>query len=199
MIPEALMHDSRTADAWVPPRLPGPQSRPPGYTFPVLGVEQVGVTRSPAETHALGAALGRRAQVGDFICLRGMMGAGKTAFAQGIAAGLGVTEPVSSPTFTLVQEYEGRLRFWHIDAYRLRDEDEAVDLGLEDMARAGGVVVVEWPERIERLLPADRLEITLAPQEVGSRHVTLRPLGERAAALAAGLTASPEWQPLPPS
>lgn len=165
----------------------------------MLGLEQEGLTRSPGETHALGAALGALARPGDFICLRGMMGAGKTAFAQGIAAGLGVTEPVSSPTFTLVQEYEGRLRLWHIDAYRLRGEEEAVDLGLEDMARAGGLVVIEWPERIERALPAARLEMTLAPQEVGTRLVSLRALGERPRELAAALTASDAWHPVPPA
>lgn len=89
------------------------------------------------------------------------MGAGKTALTQGIAAGLDVTEPVSSPTFTLVHEYEGRLPVWHLDAYRLQGTEEAVDLGIEEMTAAGGVIIVEWPERIESLVPPDRLAIHL--------------------------------------
>src|SRR5262249_49915787 len=101
-------------------------------------------------------------RAGDVVCLSGPLGAGKTTLAQGIAEGLGVTEPVSSPTFTLVQEYEGRLPVFHLDVYRLRSLDELWDLSYEDLRADGGVMLIEWPERIAPALPPDRLEIRIA-------------------------------------
>ena len=118
-------------------------------------------------------------QAGDVITLSGELGAGKTALAQGIGAGLGVTEPVSSPTFALVHEYRGRLPVWHLDTYRVRSLDELIDLSWHDLLNGGGVVLVEWPERIAAGLPAERLEISLAYGSDDTREITLTALGER--------------------
>jgi tRNA threonylcarbamoyladenosine biosynthesis protein TsaE len=107
-------------------------------------------TRSEAETQAAGAALAARLRPGTWVLLFGDLGAGKTAFVRGMAAGLGVDPgDVSSPTFTLVQEYRGRLPFYHVDLYRVEGL-EVDDLGLEELGASGGVVAVEWAERIGR-------------------------------------------------
>ena len=121
----------------------------------------------------------------QMVTLRGDLGAGKTALAQGVGEGLGIAEPVSSPTFSLVQEYRGRLPLWHLDVYRLRSPDEVVDLAWSDLLQGGGVVLVEWPERIEPALPKERLDLHL---EYGTgdeeRWLTATPRGERMSALA---------------
>lgn len=145
-------------------------------------------TRDPEETRALGEALGRRLASGDVLCLRGNLGAGKTVLAQGVAAGLGVTEPVSSPTFNLLQQYAGRLPVYHLDAYRVADPDEMIDLGFPELWTAGGVLLIEWPERIAYALPGDRLEVHLQPTNgEARRRLTVIPHGERASALVRAL------------
>jgi tRNA threonylcarbamoyladenosine biosynthesis protein TsaE len=144
------------------------------------------VTGSDEETRAVGEALGRRLEPGDVVCLEGPLGAGKTTLAQGLARGLGVADVVNSPTFTLVQEYEGRQPVFHLDVYRLSGPEEAADLAIPEMIAAGGVLMIEWPERIASLLPADRLEIRLAP-DGDARHITAVAHGPRKAALLAGL------------
>ena len=116
-------------------------------------------TASVAETRALAAALAPLVRVGDCIVLAGEMGAGKTAFTQGLAAALGVDEAVTSPTFTLVHTYTtGRVRLHHVDVYRLDRTGEVEDLGLAELLD-DGVVVVEWGDAVRESLPADRLEI----------------------------------------
>src|SRR4029077_5481362 len=110
----------------------------------------------------------------------------KTTLAQGIARGLGVGDVVNSPTFTLVQEYAGRHPVYHLDLYRLSGPEEAADLAIEEMLAAGGVLMIEWPERIAPLLPADRLEIRLEPQD-GARRLIVTGCGPRGVALVAGL------------
>jgi tRNA threonylcarbamoyladenosine biosynthesis protein TsaE len=142
------------------------------------------ITRSDEETRAVGKALGRRLEAGGVVCLAGPLGAGKTTLAQGIARGLEVAEVVNSPTFTLVQEYAGRLPVYHLDVYRLSGPEEAADLALDEMLAAGGVVMIEWPERIAPLLPADRLEVRLEP-EGEARRLTLSSYGPRSAGLIA--------------
>src|SRR6266700_3811096 len=137
------------------------------------------VTRTDEETRAVGEALGRHLEPGDVVCLAGPLGAGKTTLAQGIARGLGVDEIVNSPTFTLVQEYAGRLPVYHLDVYRLSSPEEAADVALDEMLAAGGVVMIEWPERIAPLLPADRLEIRLEPHG-DARRLTASAHGPRA-------------------
>ena len=137
----------------------------------------------PAATRAVGERLGLAARAGDVIALSGPLGSGKTELARGIARGLGVVGPVSSPTFILIAEHEGRLPFFHVDGYRLADAEEAVAAGLLDERGAEGVTVVEWAERIEPALPDGRLEIrldgsgddprTLACRATDARHARL--------------------------
>ena len=107
------------------------------------------VTHSPEETEALGAALAQRLEAGTVIAYRGDLGAGKTAFTRGLARGLGVTEMVTSPTYTIVNEYlGGRLPLFHFDMYRLGSEDELFDIGWEDYLDREGVCAVEWSENV---------------------------------------------------
>jgi tRNA threonylcarbamoyladenosine biosynthesis protein TsaE len=136
-------------------------------------------TRSAAETRALGRALGMDAVPGTVLALVGPLGAGKTQLAKGVAEGLGVRSVVNSPTFVLMNEHEGRLRLFHIDAYRLDDPQDAVAAGLLDERQAGGVTVVEWADRLEGWLPDARLEIRLAPvaEDDRSRTVGWQALG----------------------
>jgi tRNA threonylcarbamoyladenosine biosynthesis protein TsaE len=121
---------------------------------------------NPEATHALGQALGRTARRGDCLLLSGDLGAGKTSLAQGIAAGLGITEPVTSPTFTLLNEYAGRLKLAHLDLYRLT-ATEIASMGLaETWLEPRGVCVIEWPERLDeargQLDPEDLLHVRMA-------------------------------------
>jgi tRNA threonylcarbamoyladenosine biosynthesis protein TsaE len=118
-------------------------------------------TTSADETRSCAARLASAFRGGELITLSGELGAGKTSFAQGIARGIGVRRTVNSPTFTIVKEYAGeRLRLYHMDAYRLEDEMEA--LGFEEyIGAADGVTVVEWPEQIETQLPFERLDVTI--------------------------------------
>jgi len=106
------------------------------------------VSNSPAETEALGERLAARLGPGTVVAFTGDLGAGKTAFTRGLARGLGVTERVTSPTFTIVNEYEGRLPLFHFDMYRLGGEEELFDIGWEDYLARGGVCAVEWSENI---------------------------------------------------
>ena len=107
------------------------------------------ITNSPAETEAVGAALARVLQPGTVIAYRGDLGAGKTAFTRGLAKGLGVTERVTSPTYTIVNEYlGGRCPLFHFDMYRLGSEDELFDIGWEDYLDRGGICAVEWSENV---------------------------------------------------
>jgi tRNA threonylcarbamoyladenosine biosynthesis protein TsaE len=117
------------------------------------------------ETVALGKKLGARLQLGDVVCLWGGLGAGKTTFARGaIAAWTGLDQDVPSPTYTLVQTYDGpRGQLLHMDLYRLKSSEEAWELGLEE-AFVDGVSLIEWPERLEALLPRNRLDIAFAGQ-----------------------------------
>jgi len=106
-------------------------------------------------------ALGRQAQAGDVVALYGDLGAGKTCFIQGFAEGLGITGPVTSPTFVLVAEYEGRHLLYHVDLYRTESLEEIRGLGLEELLASDGVTVVEWAEKAEPLLPLDALRVTI--------------------------------------
>ena len=118
------------------------------------------VTSGPGETRALAAAIAGVLANGDLLVLTGDLGAGKTCFAQGLGAGLGVSERITSPTFTLAARYEGRLRLHHLDVYRLDDIAETLDLDLPELLE-DGVTVIEWGERIDGVLPADRLLVDL--------------------------------------
>jgi tRNA threonylcarbamoyladenosine biosynthesis protein TsaE len=129
---------------------------------------------SPQRTHALGRAIGERATPGTVLALIGPLGAGKTQLAKGVAHGLDVTSVVNSPTFVLMNEHEGRLRFFHVDAYRLEDPDEALAIGLFDERQAGGVTVVEWADRLDGWLPAERIDLWIEPDAAGENLRALR-------------------------
>ena len=119
-------------------------------------------TNVPQETSELAFWLGQQAQAGQIYCLDGELGAGKTVFAQGFAAGLGVDEPVNSPTFTIIQQYEkGRLPLYHFDVYRLGSVEEMDEIGYEDYFYGEGVCLVEWSGLIEELLPEDAIQIQI--------------------------------------
>jgi tRNA threonylcarbamoyladenosine biosynthesis protein TsaE len=117
-------------------------------------------TKSAEATEAIGAAIGSQLRVGDLVVLSGDLGAGKTTFAKGLARALGVAEPVTSPTFTIVQEYDGRVPLAHVDVYRLDRIQELHDLGFEELLESR-VTVVEWGEAIALVLPRDRIEVRL--------------------------------------
>lgn len=113
-------------------------------------------SKSSEETYAFGKQLGEKAKPGEVYCLLGDLGVGKTVFTQGFAEGLGIEEPISSPTFTIVQVYEeGRLPFYHFDVYRIADVDEMEEIGYEDYFFGNGVCLVEWANLIEELLPKE--------------------------------------------
>ena len=114
------------------------------------------------ETYALGKSLGEAAKPGDVICLNGDLGVGKTVFTQGFAAGLAITEPVNSPTFTIVQEYhDGRLPLYHFDVYRIGDISEMDEVGYEDYFFGEGVCLIEWSNLIEEILPDHMTSVTI--------------------------------------
>lgn len=119
-------------------------------------------TRSPEETFQLGKELAGNAAAGQVFTLNGDLGVGKTVFTQGFAKGLGIDEPVSSPTFTIVQVYEsGRLPFYHFDVYRIGDVEEMEEIGFDDYVMGEGVSLIEWADLIEEILPEHRTEVTI--------------------------------------
>jgi tRNA threonylcarbamoyladenosine biosynthesis protein TsaE len=144
-------------------------------------------TASPDQTRALGRALGAAAEPGTLLALVGPLGAGKTLLTKGVAEGLAVTSVVNSPTFVLMNEHVGRLRLFHVDAYRLDDPEEALAAGLFDERQATGVTVVEWADRLAGWLPNERLEIDIEPDPNRDEGRTLRwrAIGEQASRLAA--------------
>lgn len=124
--------------------------------------EMIYETFSPEETHALGKKIGASVLPGEVYTLTGDLGVGKTVFTQGIAEGLGITEPVSSPTFTIVQVYEGgRMPFYHFDVYRIGDIEEMDEIGYEDYFYGDGLCMIEWANLIEEILPRTRHEVTI--------------------------------------
>ncbi|MBI4339333.1 MAG: tRNA (adenosine(37)-N6)-threonylcarbamoyltransferase complex ATPase subunit type 1 TsaE [Chloroflexi bacterium] len=144
-------------------------------------------THSPEETQALGEALGGAAQPGDLFLLCGALGAGKTCLVQGIARGLGIQEPVRSPTFVLATEHPGRLTLYHLDLYRLEGALELEDLGLDDYIEGEGVCVVEWADKALRAFPPEHLLVELEDMAPQSRRIRLTPRGPRYRQLVQGL------------
>ncbi len=135
--------------------------------------QRVVVCSDPAATSALGRALGAVAEAGDLVCLWGDLGAGKTHLAKAFGAALGVTETITSPSFILMAEYEGRLPLFHIDPYRLASAEDALAGGLIDERQATGVTLVEWPERLGDALPLDRLDVRIDGTGDEPRTITL--------------------------
>ena len=139
-------------------------------------------THDPEETFEVGRTIGMNAKPGQIYTLTGDLGVGKTVFTQGVAAGLGITEPVNSPTFTIIQEYEdGRLPFYHFDVYRIGDLEEMEEIGYDDYFFGQGICLIEWAELIEEILPEKRIEVTIEKDlEKGfeDRKITIEERGE---------------------
>lgn len=116
---------------------------------------------SAEETFAIGQKMGEEAKPGEVICLSGDLGVGKTVFTKGVAKGLGIGEPVCSPTFTILQEYEGRLPLYHFDVYRIEEPEEMEEIGYEDYFYGNGVCMIEWAELIKELLPEHAITVKI--------------------------------------
>lgn len=146
---------------------------------------------SAEQTIEIGRKLGQLVEPGAVILLKGNLGAGKTHFAKGVALGLDIHDHVTSPTFTIINEYQGRMPLYHIDAYRLEDEGEAYDIGLEEYIYELGVTLIEWPDRINGLLPGEHLavEISYAGADDETRHLEFTAQGVRYKNLVKELTA----------
>ncbi|WP_427910073.1 tRNA (adenosine(37)-N6)-threonylcarbamoyltransferase complex ATPase subunit type 1 TsaE [Pelotomaculum schinkii] len=145
-------------------------------------------TKSPEETARIGMMLGSFLTAGDIVCLQGELGAGKTCFAQGVARGMGIEDPVTSPTFNLVNEYHGKLTLYHLDVYRLNGPGDLDDLGYEDIFYGDGVTLIEWAERVREALPAERLEILInRGTQDEFREIRMLPRGDRYRLVVEGL------------
>ena len=145
-------------------RLPSRPADATGTLVPILDERSLDfVSHSPEQTLRLGARLGERLAPGALVCLSGELGAGKTTFITGVGRGWGALDPVTSPTFVLVNEYRRAdgLRLWHLDCYRLNSGADALALGFDDLLETAGVMVIEWPERILEVLPPERLRLSL--------------------------------------
>lgn len=137
------------------------------------------LTRSAAETSALGESLGRLLVPGDVVAMTGELGTGKSVLARGMMAGLGVTSKMPSPSFVLVATYEGRLTVNHIDLYRLECPEDALAIGIEDLLYSQDICLIEWAERAAAVLPPARLDVAIeARTRPEERLVTLSPLGQ---------------------
>ena len=140
--------------------------------------ERLFVSPDPGATTALGRALAGAARPGDVVCLWGDLGAGKTHLAKAFGAGLGVTDTITSPSFILMAEYEGRLPLFHIDLYRLADATDALAGGLIDDRQSAGVTLIEWPDRLGAALPAERLDVVIDGSGDEPRSITIRANGD---------------------
>jgi tRNA threonylcarbamoyladenosine biosynthesis protein TsaE len=134
-------------------------------------VEGEFVSSSPEETFAFGKKIGQLLGPGSIVALQGKLGAGKTILTKGIARALGITEEITSPTYTIISEYEGKSPFYHMDAYRLSGDEEFRLLGAEDMLFGKGITVIEWPERLCSL-PKEIFRVEITITEDGKRIIT---------------------------
>jgi len=138
------------------------------------------ISCTPEHTISIGKSIGSFLQKGDVLALQGTLAAGKTTITKGIAAGLGILETITSPTFTLISEYYGRLRLYHMDVYRLDSTEDFLNLGVYEMLYGQGVCVVEWSEKIMSEMPPSSIRIVLDILEDGSRRISVDnwPYGE---------------------
>ena len=138
-------------------------------------------SKSTSQTIRLGKSIGSRLRAGDVVALVGELGAGKTQFIKGLATGAGVGKPtyVSSPSFTLINEYPGRVPFYHIDLFRLECQEEAEGLGLEDYLHGGGITAIEWADKVPSLLPKEMLSIHLVVTGKNTRSIEMTGKGKR--------------------
>lgn len=131
------------------------------------------ITTSPEETLALGKKLAESLAQNDILLLEGDLGVGKTVFTKGLAEGLGILRTVKSPTFNIVKEYEGRLKLYHFDLYRIEDPEELFEIGFEGYLTAGGVCIIEWPQIAEEYLPAEVTHILIERSGENTRCITV--------------------------
>ena len=131
------------------------------------------VTHSAEETIALGRKIGARLRPGDIIAMEGTLGAGKTTITKGIASALGINEPVTSPTFTLVSEYAGSMLLYHMDVYRIDTAEDFYSIGAEDMLYGSGVCIIEWSEKIRAELPDSAITVRLQANADNSRSIAI--------------------------
>jgi tRNA threonylcarbamoyladenosine biosynthesis protein TsaE len=147
------------------------------------------LSNSEADTDEVGAQIARLLAAGDVVALVGDLGAGKTRFVKAVASALGVpADDVSSPTFTLIQEYAGRIPIRHCDTYRLRDVDEFVELGLDELFSLDGIAMVEWSDRVEDYLPLDRLVVRIEIESPTVRRFEVSATGDRSQRIITSLT-----------
>lgn len=136
------------------------------------------ITHAAEETRALGGRLAKRLHAGDTVLLTGDLGAGKSELARGIARGLGVSGPIPSPSFTILNAYdEGRIPLYHFDWYRIQDSGEIGEMGMEEQIGGDGVALIEWGERAEEYLPERMLKISIQNPGGDDREITFQPLG----------------------
>ena len=138
------------------------------------------VTKTAKETITLGKRIGEKLTPGAVLALEGTLAAGKTTITKGIAEALGITENITSPTFTLISEYEGRLPLYHMDVYRLDSAEDFINLGTEDLLYGKGISIIEWGEKVRSELPKSTITVSLEIQQDGSRTITIYnwPYGE---------------------
>ncbi|MBQ4498179.1 MAG: tRNA (adenosine(37)-N6)-threonylcarbamoyltransferase complex ATPase subunit type 1 TsaE [Spirochaetaceae bacterium] len=130
-------------------------------------------THSADETIKLGEKIGSYLKAGDVLAMRGTLAAGKTTITKGIARALGIEETITSPTFTIVSEYEGKLHLYHIDVYRLDSSEDFVNLGSDEMLYGNGVSIIEWSEKVQSEIPKKAITISLEANEDSSRTITI--------------------------
>lgn len=130
-------------------------------------------TNNPEETIALGERIGNKLKKGDIIAMQGTLAAGKTTITKGIAKALGISDNITSPTFCLISEYEGKMPLYHMDVYRLEGTDDFENLGTNDMLYGDGVSIIEWSEKIMDALPRKTIILKLEPHDDGSRTITI--------------------------
>jgi len=162
--------------------LPQPRAYNPALAMPILDEHSLDfISHSPEQTQRLGVRLGELLRPGDVICLAGDLGSGKTTLAQGIARGWGAVDLVTSPTFVLINEYRraDSARLLHLDAFRINHLQEAKALGLQELLEMASPILIEWPERLEGLLPAERLQVNLQWADDLRRTVRMEAHGAR--------------------
>ena len=135
--------------------------------------EQVIISQDADRTFAIGQALGRHLSPGTNISLRGPLGAGKTILVKGIASSLGITEPITSPTYTILQEYSGTMDLYHMDLYRISSVEEFEMLGTEELLYSKGITLIEWSETIDEILPEDTIFVTFVIKSDQDRIITI--------------------------
>ena len=137
------------------------------------------ITKSPEETKNLGKEVGKLAKLGDLLAFYGELGAGKTCFIQGISQGLEVKDYVTSPSFTIINEYQGKIPIFHFDLFRLNNAEEILELSYKEYFYGEGLTVIEWAEKIERFLPKEHLKIAIKFKDRYQRTISFIPQGDR--------------------